>query len=190
MYTFNPRVLGPGRLYRLVKPTSASLHAQPRQRSQPAVVLASSNDDVIDSSELSSQFRKYFTPRGSTSTNSSSSQAQSTGREGTPVLSGQMVMNGNLSEESWRDLDSKVNKYPGKRTFTAIGSGGDEFVAAMVAVVERTLGSVESQFISSRPSSKGAYVSVRIGPVWVDNADQVIEIYARMKEDARLKWYM
>jgi putative lipoic acid-binding regulatory protein len=66
-----------------------------------------------------------------------------------------------------------VNKYPGQRTFTAIGTGGDDFKATMLAAVEGVVGSVHVECVSQRPSSGGKYLSVRIGPVWVQDADQV-----------------
>jgi putative lipoic acid-binding regulatory protein len=67
----------------------------------------------------------------------------------------------------------QVNKYPGQRTFTAIGTGGDDFKATMLAAVEGVVGSVHVECVSQRPSSGGKYLSVRIGPVWVQDADQV-----------------
>lgn len=70
-------------------------------------------------------------------------------------------------------IDKKVNKYPGQRTFTAIGIGGGDFRATMLAAVEGVVGSVHVECVSERPSSGGKYLSVRIGPVWVHNADQV-----------------
>ncbi|KAG1660258.1 hypothetical protein FOA52_007656 [Chlamydomonas sp. UWO 241] len=93
-------------------------------------------------------------------------------------------------EESWRRLDKKVNKYPIQRTFTAIGSGGDVFKATMVKAVEGVVGTVHQECISDRSSSRGSYISVTVGPVWVESCDQIIEIYTRMKEDAKgdVKW--
>ncbi|EFJ46969.1 hypothetical protein VOLCADRAFT_105282 [Volvox carteri f. nagariensis] len=76
------------------------------------------------------------------------------------------------SEETWRRLDSKVNKYPIQRSFTAIGTGGQDFRAAMVAAVESVVGSVHTECISERHSSGRNYISVTVGPVWVENGDQ------------------
>lgn len=67
----------------------------------------------------------------------------------------------------------QVNKYPGQRTFTAIGTGGTEFKEKIVNVVESHLGPVHVECISERESSNGKYLSVKVGPVWVENADQV-----------------
>ncbi|KAK9909636.1 hypothetical protein WJX75_005376 [Coccomyxa subellipsoidea] len=97
----------------------------------------------------------------------------------------------NNSEEAWRALDEKVNTYPGQRTFKAIGVGGGAFVDSMLGAVERVIGSpVHEESVNSRPSAKGSYISVTIGPVTVQNRDQVVQIYAAMREDERLKWYM
>ena len=57
--------------------------------------------------------------------------------------------------------------------FTAIGSGGTDFVDSMVSVVEQHLGPVHLECVSQRSSSNGKYLSVTVGPVWVQNADQV-----------------
>lgn len=94
------------------------------------------------------------------------------------------------SEEKWRELDSQVNEYPGQRTFKAIGVGGDDFVASMKICVASVIGRVHEECVSSRLSAKGNYVSVTVGPVWVETPDQVLEIYSRMKEDGRLKFYI
>lgn len=66
-----------------------------------------------------------------------------------------------------------MNKYPGQRTFTAIGTGGEDFKSTMLSAVQSVVGTVHMECVSERPSSGGKYVSVRIGPVWVQNADQV-----------------
>lgn len=92
------------------------------------------------------------------------------------------------SEENWRLLDSKVNKYPGQRDFTAIGTGGDSFKSAMIEAVASVVGNVHCECVAEK--ARGRYISVTVGPVWVENADQVIQIYNNMKEDARLKWYL
>jgi putative lipoic acid-binding regulatory protein len=67
----------------------------------------------------------------------------------------------------------QVNKYPCQRVFNAIGTGGDDFKAQMMQAVESVVGTIHVECVSERPSSGGKYVSVRIGPVWVENADQV-----------------
>ena len=55
----------------------------------------------------------------------------------------------------------QMNKYPGKRTFTAIGSGGSEFRAAMVQAVEAVVGPVPEDCVAERPSSKVRHARAR-----------------------------
>ncbi len=70
----------------------------------------------------------------------------------------------------------QVNKYPMQRSFTAVGTGGQEFRQAMVAAVERVVGSVHEECVSERHSSQRKYISVTVGPVWIQNGDQVSRI--------------
>ncbi|GFR48457.1 hypothetical protein Agub_g10360 [Astrephomene gubernaculifera] len=92
------------------------------------------------------------------------------------------------SEETWRRLDLRVNKYPIQRSFTAIGTGGQEFRQAMVSAVERVVGCVHAECVSERHSSGRNYISVTVGPVWVESGDQIIQVYANMKSDPRARW--
>jgi putative lipoic acid-binding regulatory protein len=102
-----------------------------------------------------------------------------------------MVLGGDNSLEGWRELDEKVNQYPTERSFKAIGMGGEDFVQSMVGAVESAVGStVQPSRVQQRPSAKGKYISVTIGPVMMQNSDQVIKVYSEMREDRRLKWYL
>jgi len=94
------------------------------------------------------------------------------------------------SEEKWRQLDSQVNEYPGQQYFKAIGVGGDDFVQAMTACVEEVVGKVHEECVAARPSSKGKYISVTLGPVWVQTPDDVLQIYNKMKQDGRLRYFI
>jgi putative lipoic acid-binding regulatory protein len=99
-------------------------------------------------------------------------------------------MGSDLSEESWRQLDSQVNEYPGYRSFKAIGFGGQDFATAMVACVENVVGRVHEECVSSRFSSGEKYISVTIGPVLIKDPQEVLEIYNLMSADGRLKFYI
>ena len=69
----------------------------------------------------------------------------------------------------------QVNTYPGYRSFKAIGVGGSEFVQAMKVAVESVLDApIHEECVQERPSSKGSYISVTLGPVLLYNRDQVI----------------
>ena len=59
-----------------------------------------------------------------------------------------------------------MNKYPGKRTFTAIGSGGSEFRAAMVQAVETVVGPVPEDCVVERPSSKVRHAPIHTVCLW------------------------
>eukprot|EP00877_Chromochloris_zofingiensis_P012452 jgi/Chrzof1/7460/Cz02g24240.t1 len=107
-----------------------------------------------------------------------------------PSSSDNIIFSGFTSEAEWRKLDQKVNKYPGQRTFTAIGTGGAAFKSSMLDAVQSVVGPVHVECLSDRPSSQGKYISVRIGPVWVHSADQVVEVFSKMRADERLKWFM
>uniref|UniRef100_A0A2N9H7P7 Uncharacterized protein n=1 Tax=Fagus sylvatica TaxID=28930 RepID=A0A2N9H7P7_FAGSY len=53
-----------------------------------------------------------------------------------------VVIGGTVTDDStneWLALDQKVNSYPTVRGFTAIGTGGDDFVQAMVVAVESVI---------------------------------------------------
>jgi putative lipoic acid-binding regulatory protein len=99
-----------------------------------------------------------------------------------------VVLGTDESEEKWRELDQQVNEYPGQRTFKAIGSGGEDFVASMTAAVAAQVGTVHAECVSRR--AKGKWVSVTVGPVWVETPEQVLAIYEAMKDDGRLKFFI
>eukprot|EP00197_Chlamydomonas_leiostraca_P015291 CAMPEP_0202859848 /NCGR_PEP_ID=MMETSP1391-20130828/1796_1 /ASSEMBLY_ACC=CAM_ASM_000867 /TAXON_ID=1034604 /ORGANISM="Chlamydomonas leiostraca, Strain SAG 11-49" /LENGTH=172 /DNA_ID=CAMNT_0049538943 /DNA_START=96 /DNA_END=615 /DNA_ORIENTATION=+ len=111
-----------------------------------------------------------------------------------------MLLASDGSDDTWRKLDKQVNKYPGQREFKAIGfnqaaasaEGGPacSFRDAMVHAVERVVGSVHVECVSERPSRTGTYTSVTVGPVWVENGEQVLAIYNAMREDSRLKYFI
>ena len=52
----------------------------------------------------------------------------------------------------------------------------------MVAAVGSIVGSIHLECISQRSSRQGKYLSVRIGPVWVQSGDEVIAIYSELKK--------
>ncbi|XP_047317186.1 uncharacterized protein LOC124920684 isoform X2 [Impatiens glandulifera] len=105
-----------------------------------------------------------------------------------------MVIGGTVTDDStseWLALDKKVNSYPTVRDFTAIGTGGDDFVQAMVIAVESVLQhSIPEDSVKQKISSRGKYVSVNIGPVHVISSEQVQAIYNAMKTDERMKYFL
>mmetsp|Transcript_7487 Transcript_7487/g.13497 ORF Transcript_7487/g.13497 Transcript_7487/m.13497 type:complete len:170 (-) Transcript_7487:199-708(-) len=110
---------------------------------------------------------------------------------GRTANSNNVVLGGDTSVESWKELDEKVNEYPCQRSFKCVGVAEDGFRDQMVLCVEDVIGTqVHPESINIRPSSKGNYISVQIGPVIVKTPDQVLAIFANMKRDDRLKWVM
>ncbi|KAJ6705087.1 MOLYBDOPTERIN COFACTOR SULFURASE MOSC [Salix purpurea] len=78
-----------------------------------------------------------------------------------------------IPTNEWLALDKKVNSYPTVRGFTAIGTGGDDFVQAMVIAVESvTQQTIPEGQVRQKVSSRGKYVSVNIGPVQVVSSEQ------------------
>ncbi|CAA0826960.1 Unknown protein [Striga hermonthica] len=105
-----------------------------------------------------------------------------------------VVMGGTVTDDStneWLALDQKVNSYPTARGFTAIGTGGDDFVNAMVIAVESVLQHpIPQGQVKQKISSGGKYVSVNIGPVQVVSSEQVQAVYNAMRRDDRMKYFL
>ncbi|XP_043706971.1 uncharacterized protein LOC122656494 isoform X2 [Telopea speciosissima] len=105
-----------------------------------------------------------------------------------------VVIGGTVTDDStneWLDLDQKVNSYPTVRGFTAIGTGGDDFVQAMVIAVESVLQqTIPEGRVRQKLSSRGKYVSVNIGPVKVVSSEQVQAVYNAMRRDVRMKYFL
>jgi putative lipoic acid-binding regulatory protein len=90
-----------------------------------------------------------------------------------------------------QQVDEAVNKYPCHRVFTAIGEGSHDFKQSMVSSVESALNcKVHPEAIEVKASRAGKYFSVRIGPMMVSDAEEVMAVYSRMKEDERMKWFL
>ncbi|KAL6652755.1 hypothetical protein ACP70R_011680 [Stipagrostis hirtigluma subsp. patula] len=88
-------------------------------------------------------------------------------------------------------ISLSVNSYPTDRGFTAIGTGGDDFVQSMVVAVESVLQeSIPKGQVSQKLSSRGKYVSVKIGPIRVVSSEQVQAVYRAMRRDNRMKYFL
>ncbi|CAL5203679.1 unnamed protein product [Lathyrus oleraceus] len=105
-----------------------------------------------------------------------------------------MVIGGTVTDDStneWVALDQKVNSYPTVRGFTAIGTGGDDFVQAMIVAVESVIQQpVPQGCVKHKLSTRGKYVSVNIGPVQVVSSEQVQAVYNAMRRDDRMKYFL
>lgn len=101
-----------------------------------------------------------------------------------------IILDSNQSDAQWKQLDEHINEYPGLRTFKAIGMGGEDFAKAMRACVEIVLGKIGNDAVATKPSSGGKYISVTFGPVRIESSDQMKEIYERMQQDGRMKFFI
>eukprot|EP00262_Sarcandra_glabra_P018660 TRINITY_DN6781_c0_g2_i1.p1 TRINITY_DN6781_c0_g2~~TRINITY_DN6781_c0_g2_i1.p1 ORF type:complete len:209 (-),score=20.45 TRINITY_DN6781_c0_g2_i1:477-1079(-) len=114
--------------------------------------------------------------------------------EGRVAQTTNVVIGGTVTDDAtneWLALDQKVNSYPTVRGFTAIGTGGDDFVQAMVVAVESVLQQrIPEGHVTQKLSSRGKYVSVNIGPVRVVSSEQVQAVYSAMRRDDRMKYFL
>ncbi|XP_072955407.1 uncharacterized protein [Typha angustifolia] len=114
--------------------------------------------------------------------------------EGRVAQTTNVIIGGTVTDDAtdeWIVLDQKVNSYPMVRGFTAIGTGGDDFVQAMVVAVESVLQEpIPKGRVSQKLSSRGKYVSVNIGPIRVISSEQVQAVYNAMRRDERMKYFL
>ena len=105
-----------------------------------------------------------------------------------------MVIGGTVTDDStneWLTLDQKVNSYPTVRGFTAIGTGGEDFVQSMVVAVESVIQQpIPEGRVKQKLSARGKYVSVNIGPIQVVSSEQVQAVYNAMRRDDRMKYFL
>ncbi|KAI4373782.1 hypothetical protein MLD38_011864 [Melastoma candidum] len=105
-----------------------------------------------------------------------------------------VVIGGTVTDDStneWLALDKKVNTYPTVRGFTAIGTGGDDFVHSMVVAVESVIQQpIPEGCVKQKSSSRGKYVSVNIGPIQVASSELVQAVYNAMRRDDRMKYFL
>lgn len=100
------------------------------------------------------------------------------------------ILTNNGDRREWDELDQHVNEYPGERSFKAIGFGGDDFVKSMRDCVESVLGEINDAVVQTKESSGGNYISVSFGPVLVESPEQIKDIYSRMQQDGRMKFFL
>ena len=101
------------------------------------------------------------------------------------------VMASAETKEAWMALDAEVNEYPCARKFQAIGADDGDFVESVRGVISNALGGrhIHPECVTSRPSSKGKYVSAHV-TAEMRSGDEVLAVYAALKADERVLWYL
>ena len=101
-----------------------------------------------------------------------------------------LVLGTDTSDDGWRALDEKVNKYPFEREFKAIGSGGEDFVLSMMAAAARVTGEPLSRDkVVVRESRTAKYLAVNLY-VRVHSGEQVMAIFQAMQADSRMRFFL
>ena len=101
-----------------------------------------------------------------------------------------LVLGTDDSDEGWRALDEKVNKYPFEREFKAIGTGGDDFVLSMMAAAASVTGEQLSRDkVVVRESRTAKYLSVNLY-IRVNSGEQVVAIFQAMQADKRMRFFL
>ena len=89
--------------------------------------------------------------------------------------------------DDWAALDAKVNVYPSRRQFKAIGSGGEDFVLAMMAAATSVTGEpLAREEVVVRSSRTASYQAVAVTVV-VRSGEQVKAIFENMRADKRVR---
>ncbi|MCL7043439.1 hypothetical protein MKW94_019652 [Papaver nudicaule] len=166
----------------------------------PPVYCSSSSDDNNPETPPSSSSQDDQEPPQEAVLKAISEVSRTEGRIGqtTNVVIGGTVTDDSTNGLLWIKrygicslLCTIVNKYPTVRGFTAIGTGGEDFVHAMVVAVESVLQEpIPEGVVKQKISSGGKYVSVNIGPVHVVSSEQVQAVYNAMKRDERMKYFL
>jgi uncharacterized protein len=86
-----------------------------------------------------------------------------------------------MSHAPSRELLDAVHRFPGKFPFKAIGRAEDEFAARVVSVVREALSHEFDPPFELRQTSGGRHVAVTVEP-WVESSEQVLLVYARIRE--------
>ncbi len=90
------------------------------------------------------------------------------------------------TREEARSLLAQFHQFPGEYTFKAIGFAGEGFSDDLSRAAAEVLGEeCPPPRLSCRPSRGGRFLSVTL-EVGVDDAEQVLAIYARLRQVAGL----
>lgn len=185
------RVRGAVVMQRLLIATQRRIHVETKtSSSRPCLACrSSSRNGSTGGEEYDKRAELEESPPQDVVLKAISEVSKSEGRVGKTT---NMVIGGTVkkdSESEWNAIDQKVNVYPMVRDFTAIGTGGDEFVQAMVQAVE-SITETPVPKVTKKLSSQGKYVSVKIGGITVTSSEQVRAVYDAMRKDVRMKYFL
>lgn len=90
-----------------------------------------------------------------------------------------------MTYEASIELLTATHPFPGKYVFKAIGRPDDDFTERIVAGVRAELEQTFDAPYQTRETASGRHVAVTIEP-WIDSPEQVLAIYARLRQEAGL----
>ena len=170
----------------------ASVSAKPNARVSRAAFqrtvrgAGSLNDDPEAAQGLDAQLIKTMSELAKQRKENAGTSAPGQGNTGSTT-----VMVGADTDEKWKELDAKVNEYPSMRKFQAIGADEEGFVDDIVTLISNALGGrvIHPENVTTRPSSKGKYVSANVIAEML-SGDDVLSVYQALKSDKRIKWFL
>ena len=80
-----------------------------------------------------------------------------------------------------RELLDAVHQFPCKFVFKAVGPAGGTFVGTVIDEVRATLSHEFDPPFEIRETPSGRHVSVTVSP-WVESSEEVLLVYARIRE--------
>ena len=88
-----------------------------------------------------------------------------------------------------QDLLESTHDFPGKYMFKVVGWQRNDFVERVLNSARAVIGRAIEVQHSTRETSSGKHIAVTMEP-FVDNSDQVLEIYENLKEldDVIMLW--
>lgn len=83
--------------------------------------------------------------------------------------------------DTTRELLEANHPFPGRFVFKAVGRAEGDFVSSVVAAVRETLNQDFDAPYETRQTPAGRHVAVTVTP-WVDSADDVLLVFARIQQ--------
>ena len=86
-----------------------------------------------------------------------------------------------MSQLPPQELLEAAHQFPGRFLFKAIGRNEDEFAARVVAVVREALSHDFDPPYELRHTTGGRHVAITVEP-WIESSEQVLAVFARIRE--------